>query len=179
MKERSELTYAAVAAAAGVQERTVYRHFPSKPDLESGLWTWIVDHFTHADLSASTEDELVAAMRESFAGFDASAPLIQAMLHSSQGLTVRMAQQDRRRAMFEACVTRAAPSITPRVREQAAAALQVLYSAAAWEQLRTFWMMNAHEAAASIELAIRALLHEIRTRHGRPGSAANTERRKR
>ena len=33
MHRGADLTYASVAAEAGVQERTVYRHFPKKQDL--------------------------------------------------------------------------------------------------------------------------------------------------
>jgi hypothetical protein len=44
------------------------------------------------------------------------------------------------------------------VRERAAAALQVLYSAPSWDLLRTFWHMDASQAADTIELAIRSLL---------------------
>jgi AcrR family transcriptional regulator len=158
MQRGADLTYAAVAAGAGVQERTVYRHFPRKEDLEAALWYWILQHLTHADFAARDEEQLVAAMRESFAGFDAGAPLIQAMLHSPQGLAVRRGQQPMRRAMFEACVDSALPGAPPQVRDRAAAALQVLYSAASWEFLRDFWDMDAAEAADTIELGIRSLL---------------------
>lgn len=84
MKTGADLTYSNVAAAAGVQERTVYRHFPTRADLEKGLWGWIIEHLTHADFSPRNEEELVEAMRTSFKGFEAGAPLIQAMLHSPQ-----------------------------------------------------------------------------------------------
>lgn len=162
MQRGADLTYAAVAAAAGVQERTVYRHFPAKQDLEAALWDWIVEHLTHADFAASDEDQLVAAMRESFAGFDADAPLIQSMLRSPQGLGVRRHQQPTRRAMFEACADSAVPDAPPQVRERAAAVLQVLYSAASWDLLRSFWDMDAAEAADTIELGIRSLLSGLR-----------------
>ena len=109
MQQGADLTYAAVAAAARVQERTVYRHFPAKQDLEAALWDWIVQHLTHADFGARDEEQLVAAMRESFAGFDADASLIQAMLRSPQGLGVRRRQQPMRRAMFEACAGKRGP----------------------------------------------------------------------
>lgn len=158
MEAGEDLTYAAVATRAGVQERTVYRHFPAKADLETGLWSWITGRLTHADLSARNEEQLVAAMRESFSGFDAGAPLIQAMLHSRQGLAVRRGQQERRRAMFEACAASAAPGLGPAVRARAAAALQILYSAQAWEQLREFWGLDARAAADVVELGIRSLL---------------------
>jgi AcrR family transcriptional regulator len=162
MQTGAELTYSNVAEAGGVQERTVYRHFPTKSDLEAGLWNWIIEHLTYADLAARNEDELVQAMRTSFEGFDGGAPLIQAMLHSPQGLEIRLRQQDRRRAMFEATVEDAVPETPPAVRTSAAAALQVLYSAAAWELLRSFWGMDATQAGDTIELAIRALLAGLR-----------------
>jgi AcrR family transcriptional regulator len=162
MQQGADLTYAAVALAADVQERTVYRHFPKKEDLEAALWDWIVQHLTHADFAARDEGHLIAAMRDSFAGFDADAPLIQAMLHSPQGLDMRRSQQPFRRAMFEACVNSAVPGAPPQVRERAAAVLQVLYSAASWDLLRSFWDMDATEAADAIELGIGSLLSGLR-----------------
>lgn len=158
MEAGTELTYSAIARQAEVQERTVYRHFPAKADLEAGLWEWITSRLTHVDFGAATADELIASMRRSFAGFDASAPLIQAMLHSPQGIAVRLRQQPGRQAMFQACADAAVPEAAPEVRARAAAALQVLYSAPSWELLRTFWGMDAGQAADTIELAIRSLL---------------------
>jgi AcrR family transcriptional regulator len=182
MQDGADLTYAAVAAAAEVQERTVYRHFPRKEDLEAALWDWIVAHLTHADFAATDEEQLVAAMRESFAGFDAGAPLIQAMLHSPQGLAVRRRQQPMRRAMFEACADNAVSGAPPQVRDRAAAVLQVLYSAASWEFLRNFWDMDATEAAEAIDLGIRSFLTGLRlhigretARHGTPSHQQGEE----
>jgi AcrR family transcriptional regulator len=166
METGADLTYSNVAEAAGVQQRTVYRYFPTKADLEAGLWSWIIENLTHADFRARNEDELVTAMRTSFTGFDTGAPLIQAMLHSRQGLEIRLRQQAGRRVMFEACIEDAVPEAPPQVRTRAAAALQVLYSAASWEFLRTFWGMDAAQAADAIELAIRAMLAGLRAGAG-------------
>lgn len=166
METGSDLTYSNVAEAAGVQQRTVYRYFPTKADLEAGLWGWIIENLTHADFGARNEDELVAAMRTSFTGFDRGAPLIQAMLHSPQGLEIRLRQQARRRVMFEACIEDAVPQAPQQVRTRAAAALQVLYSAASWEFLRSFWGMDATQAADAVELAIRAMLAGLRASIG-------------
>jgi len=158
MTTGAELTYEAVAREAGVRDRTVYRYFPTKDDLETALWGWILDNLTHVDFGARTTDDLVAAVHRSFAGFDAGAPLIQGMLHSRQGLAVRLRQQPERRAMFEACAAAALPDASPAVRLDVAAALQVLYSAPTWETLRTFWGMDGARAAAVVASAIRALL---------------------
>lgn len=162
METGAELTYSNVAEAADVQERTVFRHFPTKADLEAGLWGWITENLTHADLEARNEDQLVTAMRTSFTGFDNGAPLIQAMLHSRQGQEIRLRQQGKRRSMFEECVEDAAPEVPPQIRNRAAAALQVLYSATSWELLRSFWGMDATQSADTIELAIRLLLTGMR-----------------
>lgn len=40
--------------------------------------------------------------------------------------------------------------------------LQVLYSAASWDLLCSFWDMDATEAADAIELGIRSLLSGLR-----------------
>ena len=61
------------------------------------------------------------------------------MLHSRQGLRVRLRQQPARRAMFQACVDAAVQGAPLALRERAAAALQVLYSAPFWDLPRTFW----------------------------------------
>jgi len=80
------------------------------------------------------------------------------MLQSPHGLEVRLAQQPARAAMFEACVDSAVPGLQTEDSQQAAAALQVLYSASAWDQLRSFWGMDGGQAADVIEQAIRSLL---------------------
>jgi AcrR family transcriptional regulator len=162
MRSGGDLTYAGVAAVADVQERTVYRHFPKKEDLEGALWGWIVERLTHADFTAGTEEELIGAMRQSFSGFDADAALITAMLHSPQGLEVRRVQQPGRRAMFERSVDAAVPALPAAISERAAAVLQILYSAASWELLRTFWGMDAATAAETVELGIRCVLDGLR-----------------
>ena len=163
MLRGDDLTYAAVAAAAEVQERTVYRHFPTKEDLEGALWQWIVDNLTHADLAATNEEQLLTALRRSFAGFDAGAPLIEAMLRSPQGSAIRLRQQPRRQAMFDACVAAAVPDASPQLRGRASAVLQVLYSASAWELLRNLRGMDGAQAADAVEFGIRSFLIGLRS----------------
>ena len=40
LERGDEPTFAHVADAAGCQERTVYRHFPTKEDLAAAFWDW-------------------------------------------------------------------------------------------------------------------------------------------
>lgn len=175
IRERRELTFAAVANRAGVQERTVYRHFPTKDALEASVWSWIVENLTQAELTASSEGELAIAMRRSFTGFDAGAGLIEAMLHSPQGLAIRQSQQTARTAMFERCARSAVPGASDETCTSLATMLQLLYSATAWDQLRSFWSMDAEAAADVVESAIRLLLAGARQETRRaPGHARSS-----
>ena len=40
LERGDEPTYALVAEAAGCQERTVYRHFPTREHLAAAFWDW-------------------------------------------------------------------------------------------------------------------------------------------
>jgi len=162
---RKELTFAEVARAAGVQERTVYRHFPTKEDLEDAFWWSHEEHVSGpGTFNAQTLDELVANMKRSFAGFEANTGLVEAMLSSRQGMSLRLRGNDARRKMMLRCVDAAVPGLEARVLHRAAAAAQVLYSAPSWQMLRTFWGMDAVEASAVVEQALSALAQGLRRR---------------
>ena len=160
-----ELTYAAVAAEAEVQERTVYRYFPTKSDLELAMWWWVSNRAgLLLFVEAANETELIAQMRASFAGFDAQAPLVQAMLHSRQGLELRLRPNADRQAMFARCLAEAVPGLDAETSRKATAAVQILYSATAWESLRNFWGMEGNEAAEVVELALSSMFEGLRRR---------------
>jgi AcrR family transcriptional regulator len=160
-----ELTFAAVAHAAGVQERTVYRHFATKEDLEDAFWWSHEEHVSGpGTFDAQTLDELVANMKRSFAGFEANTAMVEAMLSSRQGMQLRLRGNDARRRMMLRCVAAAVPGLEARTLHRAAAAAQVLYSAPSWQMLRTFWGMDAAEASAVVEQALSALAEGLRRR---------------
>jgi|HubBroStandDraft_6_1064221.scaffolds.fasta_scaffold1002992_1 AcrR family transcriptional regulator len=158
LQRDGELTYAAVAAEAEVQERTVYRHFPTKHDLESAFWRRV--GLTSFD--ADDEARLVADMRQSFAGFDDTAAVVEAMLFSRQGMQIRLSHNEQRQAMFERCLADATAGLDEETRRRAAAVTQVLYSASTWQVLRYFWDMDATESADTVEMAITLLFDGLR-----------------
>src|SRR5687768_18577046 len=69
--ERGEaLTYAAVAAAAGIPERTLYRHFPTREALLKALYDWVNQKLT-VDAERPTDAAgLARLVRLVFPGFD-------------------------------------------------------------------------------------------------------------
>jgi AcrR family transcriptional regulator len=151
-------TYAAVAKLAGVQERTVYRHFPMKSDLHRAFWARL--HESEQALVDSVKD--LASLRElvtrTFRGFDEKEPLIRALLHSEHGREIRLATNEARRSRFERVAATHAPERDRSSRRRVAAVAQVLSSAMAWEYLRDYWDMDANEASATVHAALTALL---------------------
>jgi AcrR family transcriptional regulator len=164
-----EPTYAAIAKQAGVQERTVYRHFPSKDDLYEKFWWMVVDaRLGRTGYEASTLDELLCAVKATFTAFDGNAALVTEMLHSRYGLAMRLRTNDRRTAMFQRVVRNELPDADAKTRHRAASVTQLLYSGMAWHTMRAYWGMDANDASASVEQALRAMFAGLQTKIRQP-----------
>ena len=159
----TEPTYAAIAKQAGVQERTVYRHFPSKDELFERFWWMVVDaRLGRTGYEASTLDELLRDVKATFTAFDENAALVTEMLHSRHGLAMRLRTNDRRTAMFQRVVRNELPGADAATRRRAASATQLLYSGMAWHTMRSYWGMDAKDAISSVEQALRAMFAGLR-----------------
>ena len=157
LSQGKDLTFAAVAEASGVTERTVFRHFVNRGELERSFWAWLQER-NGVSYATRTWAELKPAIRSNFRSFDQQEPLIRRMIHSPEGTAIRLGANDERAAMFLAVVDDLAPGIDADARRMAAAACQVLYSGMAWAALKDFWAMSADEAASAVQFAIEALL---------------------
>ena len=161
LERGEEPTFALVADAAGCQERTVYRHFPTKEDLAAAFWDWQYSFLGPRDWSLDTEAQLLALIDRSFRTFDEHPELIKAMLHTRHGRAARLSENEQRRAMAERCVDNAVPGLDADRRRRAAAATQLLFYAAAWEVLRDYWDMDGEEAATTACLTLTAMLEGL------------------
>jgi AcrR family transcriptional regulator len=153
-----ELTFAKVAVAADVPERTVYRHFPTRDDLMAGLFTHTNRHIGFAGEPPKTSADMAAMVRRVFPGFDTVAPIVDELLRTPEGRRARLAGLDERRAAAIAVVREARPDLDATVTGRLAAVVQVLGTAAMWQALRDFWDMDGDEAAAAVTTAIDRLL---------------------
>jgi AcrR family transcriptional regulator len=152
------VTFGKIAAAAGVPERTVYRHFPTREALFAAL-------YEDANARIGFDGDLpttVAAMTEMvprvFPGFDTIAPVVDELLRTPEGRRARLARTEGRRKAATAVVRDAQPSLDAATTRQLAAVVQVLATAAVWQALRDFWDMDGDEAAAAVTTAITRLL---------------------
>lgn len=152
-----DLTFARVAAAAGIPERTVYRHFPTRLDLLSGAYAWANERIGITG-RARTGTEAGELVRTAFPAFDAMAPVVRELLRAPEGLAARLAEnEDRQRAALD-LVREELPDIDAKAARRLAAVIQLLGSAAAWQSLHDYWDMDGAEAAESCALAIDVLL---------------------
>lgn len=155
-----------VAQRAGVERRTVFRHFPTREALLSGLWEWTNRRILPQPLPESADD-LTTLPVSAFEGFDRHEGLIRASLHSVTGREMRLAALPVRRAKFRAAIDAAVPDVTPAERRRLEATAHLLYSAAAWETLKDYCDLDGHEAGETVAWAMRTLLAALR--QPRPG----------
>ncbi|MDX2275220.1 MAG: TetR/AcrR family transcriptional regulator [Hyphomonadaceae bacterium] len=156
------ITFKAVAERAGVTEMTVYRHFPTREALLEGLWRHLNDKMA-PDLGMPDSAEALLAQHDAlFAGFDRIAPQIVASITSPQGREMRASLNKQRRKAFLAIIEAAAPGLDPQRKTAAAAVLQLLHSAYAWDSLREQWGLNGKAAGKATKWAIEALLNDVR-----------------
>jgi AcrR family transcriptional regulator len=153
-----ELTFARVADAAGVSERTVYRHFANRDALMAAVYSWANERIGFTGTVPSTATEMTAMVRQVFPGFDRVAPVVDELLASDEGRRARLAELARRRRAAVAVVKDAAPALDRATQRQVAAVVQVLGTAAVWQALRDFWAMDGEEAGEAVATVIELLL---------------------
>ena len=159
-----ELTFARVAKAADVPERTVYRHFPTREALLAAVFDWANARVGFEGERPVRRDEVVALIERLFPGFDEIAPVIHELLVAPEGRTARLAHNDERRRTAETLVRNEVPGLDRRSARQVAAALQLLTSASAWQTLRDVWEMDGGEAADAATMAIDLIIDGARGR---------------
>jgi AcrR family transcriptional regulator len=157
----AEFSYAAIAAEAGVKERTVYRHFPNKAVLLEGLWGWFQERIHYGPI-ARTEEELVAKPQQIFPGFAENEELTRALWSSPQGREFRLSNVEDRKAGIRAAIASAVKDLPPRQAKWLAAVIHVLNSGATWGTMKDYWGLSGEEAGKASAMAIELLLNAVR-----------------
>jgi AcrR family transcriptional regulator len=165
-----ELTVRAIAARAGISERTVFRYFPAREDLLGAVAAEVTRRF---ELPADPRDldELLAYPEALYRRFEASADLTRAALHSELYDRIRLTSAQRRWASVQKVLEHAAPRASPCERKLAAANIRYHLSATAWHYYRFYFGFPIEDAIAcarlSVEQAVAGLAPRARSTKGR------------
>jgi AcrR family transcriptional regulator len=151
-----DFSVARVAERAGVSERTVYRHFPTRDALLEGLGQWVNAHLGDIPDDLAHARDLGPAMAAVFAGFDADEPMVRGLLNSPGGDELRAHARARRLERIDP-VVRAALDGSPRA-DQVRALIFLLCSIRAWQSLRDDGGLDGRAAGEAVSWAIQTLL---------------------
>ena len=175
--ERGEaLTFANVAAAGGVPERTLYRHFPTREALLAAVFELVNERVGFHGEAPTDGAALAELVRRVFPGFDAVAPVIHELLIAPEGRLVRLASKPARQRAALELVRNELGELDRAQARRIAAVLQLLTAAATWQTLRDYWDMDGAEAAETAALAIELLLAGARGRAEHSAKPARSTR---
>ncbi len=152
-----QFSLADVARAAGISERTVYRHFETRDALLEATWAMVNESIGMRAFPA-TAAELVELPLIVFPAFEQRADVIRAMLASPQGRELRLRVNKQRQVAIRAAVRDAKPKLRDPAFTRLCAAVQLLYSASGWATMRDYWGLEGAEAGRAASEAIATLL---------------------
>ena len=175
--ELDELTMAGVAARAGVTERTVFRHFPSRDALIRAVWPRLQARVRSRGFPR-TADALIDTPNLLFPEFDKEERLVRASAFSAAGREVRRAANTERQAAMRAAVRDAFPGIAEPDLTRLAAVVQLIDSAYAWAVMKEHWGIDGTEAGRAASQALAVLLGRRAAGPELKPKSRNQERRK-
>lgn len=145
-----------IARIAGVERRTVFRHFSNREALFDAFW----DHINNQmDVRfPETLKELLEEPKTTFSQFDRYEGVIRASLHTQSGHAMRLRSIPIRRAAFRSFLKDALAGADPANAAKAEALLHLLYTAGAWEILRDYCGLDGEQAGETVSWAMRVIL---------------------
>lgn len=155
-----EISMDAIAGEAGVQRRTVFRHFPTKDDLLTAFWPWL-NAYMGASITPETVEDIVAGPQEAFPLLDAHEAAVRASLHSRTGRDMRMGMLATRRLRFAAALAPVLSTLPPAEARKVEALAHLLYSASAWEVLKDYGGLTGSQAGEAASWALDTILSAV------------------
>lgn len=169
----SEISIDAVAGAAGVAQRTVFRHFPNREALLNGFASW-VHRRLHTDddpAQPTSPAALARATRVYFPRFEVNGAILRAIR------SIRLSRElaERRRESRKQYIATAVESLTHDLDEADAtrvrAVLHLLASSDAFFSMQDNYGLDSHEAAEAVVWAIDTLADRVKRTKRARGSA--------
>lgn len=169
-------SHEAIARAAGVGARTVYRYFPAQSDLYEALWRRLREQ--SGTIFPATEEEIVPMLASLYRAFDQNSTLVRAVMESAAGSRVRAQGAAESRASFEQSLGELLRGRSPVERRKARAVFQSMHSAGFWQMLQDRGELTSTEAGEAACWAAQTLLDALR-REQRKAQSGSNDRKKR
>ena len=153
-------SHEAVARAAGVGARTVYRYFPAQADLFEALW-WQV-RARSGTVFPTGESEIIPRLGLLYRAFDENETLVRALIASPAGERVRAQGADEGRNGFDRSLQTALKGRSAAERRQVRAVFQGIHSGPFWQMLHDRGGLSGAEAISAASWAAETLLAALR-----------------
>ncbi len=171
-----DISMEAIALEAGVQRRTIFRHFANKDDLLSAFWPWFNARMG-ASIKPETPQDIVNGPPQAFPLFDAHEAAMRAALHSRTGRQMRLATVPARRKNFSAALAPVVAALPAEQARKVEALAHLLYSASAWEVLKDYGGLDGAQAGETASWALDLILSAVGS-GGAPADASQPKERR-
>jgi len=157
-----EIGMDAIADKAGVQRRTIFRHFESKDELLRAFWPWLNARIGTSIRPESPKD-ITEGPRQAFPLFDTHEAVMRAALHSRTGREMRARTIAVRRKNFSEALGPALAGLPHEQAQRVQALAHLLYSASAWEVLKDYGGLDGTQAGETASWALELILSAVRS----------------
>jgi AcrR family transcriptional regulator len=185
-EKQTPFSHEAVAEAAGISSRTVYRHFPSRDELISALWHEF--QLEHQSSLPKTEKELLQKTAELYQHFDRYEGLVRAYLSCSDSQAISEDQtvpSDSTQGLDQARSAEVRKSLGQSLErllgdmdeehsKLVTAAFLTLGSPQAWQVMRDQGGLSGVQAGKAAQLTMAALMEALRPPVPRKASVPDT-----
>jgi AcrR family transcriptional regulator len=160
-----------IAEQARVSTRTVYRHFPTKEDLYSALFSWATDLREGSPFGADdvqSVDDIVQIVTNMFERIGRHPALHRATNALPEARGLRVARAPRRRQLIQDGMRDITGDMAADRANKIHAVVHLLSSSDALLFMEEYWGLTSEEAAAASAWAIKALAEKAKRVKGAP-----------
>ena len=155
-----DFSVADAAQRAGVSPRTIYRYFPNREALLDALGAWIDQQLGEIPFP-TTPAEIADSIEIAFSRFESKATLVQALLITELGKTVRSRRRSKRHQAVAESLRSVVSHLSPDEAKAKSAVIQHLVSAAVWQNLREAYSLPGEVSGKAVAWAIRTLVANL------------------